>query len=319
MLTVSMKRMRLENWLCSCRSWQLSGIPCTHALCAILSEKKDSVDFVDRVYTVETYKKTYERPILGISYEALWGDSIYIPPLPPNFGRRPTRGRKASKRRLEDDEKQGINKKMKRQQKTVTCRRCGTKGHNAATCKTPMGEKEVEIGSSAGDPKPKRKCSDPKPKRKGSAKASAPTERTETTSRVIIDMTTKNQGTLPSLHVDIAPPNTVRSEPEPVIPTQESGITTVRWYAPPRPPVQGPSMHQQLGMSLRQPSQTILPRVQLRGPAPFSDGHFTMKSKDTVQSETFNRIYVDDVGNKFMELSSGSSGNGYNKGKKKVT
>ncbi|KAL8557539.1 hypothetical protein ACS0TY_004832 [Phlomoides rotata] len=153
----------------------------------------------------------------------------------------------------------------------------------------------------------------------GSAKASAPTERTETTSRVIIDMTTKNQGTLPSLHVDIAPPNTVRNEPEPVIPTQESGITTVRWYAPPRPPVQGPSMHQQLGMSLRQPSQTILQRVQLRGPAPFSDGHFTMKSKDTVQSETFNRIYVDDVGNKFMELSSGSSGNGYNKGKKKVT
>ncbi|KAL8461725.1 hypothetical protein ACS0TY_032998 [Phlomoides rotata] len=72
---------------------------------------------------------------------------MYIPPLPPNFGTRPKRGRRATKRRLEPDEKANKSKKdgtkqkrVKRQQTTVTCSKCKIKGHNAAGCKTKGNE-----------------------------------------------------------------------------------------------------------------------------------------------------------------------------------
>ncbi|KAL8524596.1 hypothetical protein ACS0TY_014266 [Phlomoides rotata] len=131
--------VNLQKWVCSCRSWQLTGIPCIHAVCAILKQNLDPVDFVHDLYSVETYLKAYEHPILGISYEVLWADSLYIPPLPPNFGTKPRRGRKATNRRKESDEK-GKKKghkqvRMRRQQTTLKCRKCGVEGHNIATCK----------------------------------------------------------------------------------------------------------------------------------------------------------------------------------------
>ncbi|KAL8555977.1 hypothetical protein ACS0TY_003696 [Phlomoides rotata] len=73
----------LRNFTCTCRAWQLSGIPCTHALCAILGESLDPEDFVHEYYSVDKYKESYRYPIYGISYEALWGETLYIPPLPP--------------------------------------------------------------------------------------------------------------------------------------------------------------------------------------------------------------------------------------------
>ncbi|KAL8458671.1 hypothetical protein ACS0TY_036252 [Phlomoides rotata] len=119
------------------RAWQLSGIPCTHALCAILSEGLDPDDFVHKFYTVDMYKVAYQYPIYGISYDALWGESLYIPPLPPDFGRKSTKGKRVKKRRREEGESVNKQKKgtmLKKQQKTVKCRRCGSKGHNSLTC-----------------------------------------------------------------------------------------------------------------------------------------------------------------------------------------
>ncbi|KAL8547543.1 hypothetical protein ACS0TY_007030 [Phlomoides rotata] len=127
----------LQHYTCTCRAWQLSGIPCTHSLCAILSEGLDPDDFVHKFYTVDMYKVAYQYPIYGISYDALWGESLYIPPLPPDFGRKSTKGKRVKKRRREEDEsvnKQKKGTRLKKQQKTVKCRRCGLKGHNSLTC-----------------------------------------------------------------------------------------------------------------------------------------------------------------------------------------
>ncbi|KAL8520908.1 hypothetical protein ACS0TY_011456 [Phlomoides rotata] len=68
--------INLEQGVCSCRLWQLTGLPCKHGVCAILKQKLDPIDFVHEFYTIETYKKAYEEPILGISYDALWGDTL---------------------------------------------------------------------------------------------------------------------------------------------------------------------------------------------------------------------------------------------------
>ncbi|KAL8488927.1 hypothetical protein ACS0TY_025011 [Phlomoides rotata] len=92
--------------------------------------------------------KAYEEPILGISYDALWGDTLYIPPLPPNFGTRPKKGRRVTKRRMGAKEVNEKTGRMKRQQRTLHCRKCGVEGHNTTTCKS--NEVGGQIGVAAG-------------------------------------------------------------------------------------------------------------------------------------------------------------------------
>lgn len=131
----------LEEMSCTCRRWQLSGIPCKHAISAIYNQGHMPHDYVDSFYTVDCYKKIYEHAILGVNGQGLWTESLYIPPLPPNFGRGV--GRPTSARRREADEQHKKNKQrkrgrktltLKRQQVTVKCRKCGVDGHNSITC-----------------------------------------------------------------------------------------------------------------------------------------------------------------------------------------
>lgn len=66
---------------------------------------------------------------------------MYIPPLPPQFGK-PARGKMATKRRMEPDKKvkdgqkkgKGKNVRMKRQQTTIRCSKCRGEDHNVKTC-----------------------------------------------------------------------------------------------------------------------------------------------------------------------------------------
>ncbi|KAL8484220.1 hypothetical protein ACS0TY_026787 [Phlomoides rotata] len=57
--------INLEQGVCSCRQWQLNGIPCKHGVCAILKQKIYIIDFVHEFYTVETYKKAYKNQSWG--------------------------------------------------------------------------------------------------------------------------------------------------------------------------------------------------------------------------------------------------------------
>ncbi|KAL8525602.1 hypothetical protein ACS0TY_015011 [Phlomoides rotata] len=63
----------LNHWRCSCRAWQLTGIPCTHAICVILGGQLEPEDFVHDYYTVAMYKESYKFSIYGINYDTLWG------------------------------------------------------------------------------------------------------------------------------------------------------------------------------------------------------------------------------------------------------
>ncbi|KAL0453344.1 UNVERIFIED_CONTAM: hypothetical protein Slati_1312500 [Sesamum latifolium] len=101
----------LDKRSCSCRKWDLNGIPCKHACSAILCKRE------------------------------LWTDTHSIPPLPPNFGR--GAGRPPKSRRREPDEvvlkqkKRGRGKsqnRLKRVQTTVKCSNCGQEKHNARRC-----------------------------------------------------------------------------------------------------------------------------------------------------------------------------------------
>lgn len=57
---------------CSCRKYDLTGIPCKHAVCAIWCKKEDPESYVHSYYMVETYRKCYAMPIMPVNGPNLW-------------------------------------------------------------------------------------------------------------------------------------------------------------------------------------------------------------------------------------------------------
>ncbi|GER41764.1 zinc finger CCHC domain-containing protein 12, partial [Striga asiatica] len=90
--------------------------------------------------------------ILGTNGPLLWRQTLFIPPLPPNFGRgagRPSTRRRKDVGDTEEKKKQRKGKqpmKMKRQKPTVTCKKCGVPGHNSRSC-DKRKEQELEAQS----------------------------------------------------------------------------------------------------------------------------------------------------------------------------
>ncbi|KAG8381237.1 hypothetical protein BUALT_Bualt06G0101600 [Buddleja alternifolia] len=130
----------LSAMSCTCRKWGLSGIPGAHALSAIFDQKQDPKDYVHSYYSVATYKRVYEPAIMGINGALIWGETLFIPQLPPNFGREAGRPTSARRRGAEEPVRKrkkrsmGQTQKLRRQQTTVQCGKCGVEGHNAGTC-----------------------------------------------------------------------------------------------------------------------------------------------------------------------------------------
>lgn len=54
----------LSSRSCSCRKYDLTGILCKHAVCAIWCKKEDPEAYVHSYYTVETYIRCYSLPIM---------------------------------------------------------------------------------------------------------------------------------------------------------------------------------------------------------------------------------------------------------------
>ncbi|KAG5546675.1 hypothetical protein RHGRI_018746 [Rhododendron griersonianum] len=109
---------------CTCTQWQLNGVPCVHAVCAIKKSGKSLNACVERYFHVECYREAYSRPIMPVP--TLWkpevsGDAVILPP----FSRKPP-GRNKKKRIRSFGEKV----------RPIKCTRCGKRGsHNRRSCK----------------------------------------------------------------------------------------------------------------------------------------------------------------------------------------
>ncbi|XP_019151061.1 PREDICTED: uncharacterized protein LOC109147858 [Ipomoea nil] len=77
----------LEAKKCSCRVWDLTGIPCKHAICAIWKKygKGSVTDFVHPCYSKETYLKVYAGCINPMTGPDEWPQCDRTPPLPPLY------------------------------------------------------------------------------------------------------------------------------------------------------------------------------------------------------------------------------------------
>ncbi|KAH8491131.1 hypothetical protein H0E87_023317 [Populus deltoides] len=128
----------IRNRCCLCRGWQLYGLPCAHAVAALLSCRQNVHRFTESCFTVATYRKTYSQTIHPIPDKSLWiefseGDpdsnkNVEVIINPPKSLRPPGRPRK-KRVRAED---------RGRVKRVVHCSRCNQTGHFRTTCAAPI-------------------------------------------------------------------------------------------------------------------------------------------------------------------------------------
>uniref|UniRef100_A0A7C9E023 SWIM-type domain-containing protein n=3 Tax=Opuntia streptacantha TaxID=393608 RepID=A0A7C9E023_OPUST len=116
----------IDRWDCSCKGWQLTGLPCCHAIAVIGCIGRSPYEFCSRYFTVESYRLTYSEtlhplPIINRPFQDDSQGAVTVTP-PPT--RRPP-GRPTKKRF-------GSQEVVKRQ---LQCSRCRGMGHNKSTCK----------------------------------------------------------------------------------------------------------------------------------------------------------------------------------------
>nr|CAD1820561.1 unnamed protein product [Ananas comosus var. bracteatus]CAD1820577.1 unnamed protein product [Ananas comosus var. bracteatus] len=117
----------LSKKTCSCKRWDIDGIPCNHAMAAISFRLRDPYDFVEDWFMTSTYRSTYNVCVPPTRGKEQWPaiPSNVVPPRPPNVRIQPGR-RKVSRR---ESIANGLIKKR--------CRNCQRWGHNKRSCKNP--------------------------------------------------------------------------------------------------------------------------------------------------------------------------------------
>ncbi|KAL1542940.1 hypothetical protein AAHA92_19969 [Salvia divinorum] len=128
----------IRNRVCSCRRWQLYGLPCAHAAAALISCGQNAHLFAEPCFTVHSYRETYSQMIHPIPDKSLWrelgegidggGAKVDIIIRPPKTRRPPGRPKKKVLR-LES---------LKRPKRVVQCGRCHMLGHSQKKCTQPM-------------------------------------------------------------------------------------------------------------------------------------------------------------------------------------
>ncbi|XP_074342088.1 uncharacterized protein LOC141679500 [Apium graveolens] len=158
----------MQQYTCSCRMWQLSGIPCLHSISAIYHLNVNPDNFVDKVYFKYTYKATYENMLETMSGRQMWPSSTVPPCLPPADVRMPGRPKKA-RRKEWHEEKAGSSTVLSKKGVQMKCSNYGIAGHNKRGCNEPVKEVLVEVGD-----KPKNKGGRPRKENSDAATQAKP-------------------------------------------------------------------------------------------------------------------------------------------------
>ena len=67
--------MNLRRRTCTCRSWQLRGISCAHAICAIYHQEEEPYNYVDNWHRKEKFLKAYQYFLEQIPNMKMWPDT----------------------------------------------------------------------------------------------------------------------------------------------------------------------------------------------------------------------------------------------------
>ena len=127
-------KVDLQEGTCSCRYWQLSGIPCVHALAASQCGPDDIDSLIAPCYRIEAYNKTYEHVMMPMEGMPSWPISDRPRPLLPSYVQMP--GRPRTERVRGGDEPPKYAYKLSKIGTKIKCSLCGNPGHNMRKCNT---------------------------------------------------------------------------------------------------------------------------------------------------------------------------------------
>ena len=139
----------MKEMSCTCRRWELNGIPCKHAI-ATIYEMGDSGEvvgelytYVNKVYYLETWKEAYSHHMDPIKGRAMWPKSQCPFKLtPPPHHTQPGRPKKKRKRSVDERSQSQIQsqtQRLSRKHVSKRCGKCNNRGHNSRTCKGQGG------------------------------------------------------------------------------------------------------------------------------------------------------------------------------------
>ncbi|XP_009115863.1 uncharacterized protein LOC103841103 [Brassica rapa] len=120
---------------CSCREYDVSGIPCCHIMCALWAEYKETKlpeTVVLDWFSVEKWKLCYSSLMFPVNGMELWethSDVVVMPPLD-----RIMSGRPKNNDRVRDPSEAASQTSQNSQKAIVTCSNCLQTGHNIWTC-----------------------------------------------------------------------------------------------------------------------------------------------------------------------------------------
>jgi hypothetical protein len=135
------KVVNMATRTCSCRYWELTGLPCKHAIAVNWNMAQNNMnpglveEWVNPCYRLDTWREVYSFSVNPINDPSLWPKyPIQETMLPPDHHPQPGRPNKKRKRSAGELIDMVKNGKMSRGLKTVTCVLCHQKGHNKRTC-----------------------------------------------------------------------------------------------------------------------------------------------------------------------------------------
>ncbi|CAL1386098.1 unnamed protein product [Linum trigynum] len=143
----------LNDRSCTCGYWQLSGLPCCHAVSAISHMRKEVDDYVHPCYKAYHVELGYKIGIPCLDGRQAWPDAIGLPVHPPK--QRPMPGRPKKKRRRAAHEletrpqRNGVGEEVTRRGSIIHCKKCGAEGHNSRGCKATAAEIQANTRNEA--------------------------------------------------------------------------------------------------------------------------------------------------------------------------
>ena len=118
---------------CGCRYWDVTGIPCPHAVSCIHCENWDPIYFVFEWFKREKYRDVYSRSITPMDSKIVWryNECNYLFPL---LVRRQPGRPKQNKKRVDNSEIEPTRPSSSRKGVIMRCSICGQTSHNRKQC-----------------------------------------------------------------------------------------------------------------------------------------------------------------------------------------
>ncbi|XP_021658767.2 uncharacterized protein LOC110648739 [Hevea brasiliensis] len=127
--------VNLIHQSCTCRMWELSGIPCKHAVSAIYTNREQPEKYVHKYFHKDTYFSIYNYVLHPLPGQYDW-EKTNLPDIQPAMVRKPAG--KPKKRRIRAIDEPRNPFKLTRAGGTVYCGNCKQKGHNVRGCKAAL-------------------------------------------------------------------------------------------------------------------------------------------------------------------------------------